>query len=82
MQSMRPFTYGDYTLHSREVELKNGNGVQRIFFFARAEPKSGAPCPLPNGYRVEVSPRTGLPLLKKDPNAQQGGFGWLRKYFN
>ena len=79
---MRPYTYGDYTLHARDVELKNGNGTQRIYFFARQAPKSGLPTPLPNGYRVEVSPRTGLPLLKKDPTAVNGTLGWLRKYFN
>ncbi len=78
---MRPYTYGGYTLHARDVELRNGNGTQRIYFFARAAPKSGEPATLPNGYRVEVSERTGLPLLRKDPTAMHGTFGWLRKYF-
>lgn len=78
---MRPYHFGEYTLHSREVVLRNDNGTQKIYFFAKNEPKSGAPCPLPNGYKVEVSPRTGMPLLRKDPLAQQQG-GWFRRLFN
>lgn len=77
---MRPFTYGDYALYGRDVVLKNNNGTQRIYFFAKAEPKSGEPCNMPNGYKVEVSPRTGMPLLKKDPNAARQG--WLKRIFN
>lgn len=79
---MKPYTHGDYTLHARDVELKNGNGTQRIYFFARNAPKSGMPINLPRGYRVEVSQRTGMPLLKKDASANQGAFGWVRRYFN
>jgi hypothetical protein len=79
---MRPYTYGDYSLYSRDVVLKNGNGTQRIFFFSKHEPKSGAPTSLPRGYKVEVSTRTGMPYIKKDPTAAQGSFGWLKRYFN
>lgn len=78
---MRPYNFGEYSLYARDVVLKNNNGTQRIYFFAKGEPKSGAPSTLPQGYRVEVSPRTGMPLLRKDPNATQGG-GWFRKLFN
>lgn len=78
---MRPYHFGEYTLFSREVVLKNDNGTQRIYFFAKQEPRSGNPSPLPTGYKVEVSPRTGMPLLRKDPTAIQGG-GWFRRLFN
>lgn len=78
---MRPYHFGEYTLYHRDVVLRNDNGTQRIYFFAKGEPKSGAPTQLPNGYRVEVSPRTGMPLLRKDPNAVHGG-GWFKRIFN
>ena len=80
---MRPYHFGEYTLYNRDVVLKNDNGTQRIYFFAKGEPKSGAPAPLPNGYRVEVSSRTGMPYVKKDPTAvPQQGSGWLKRLFN
>ena len=77
---MRPYHFGEYSLYARDVVLKNDNGTQRIYFFAKSTPRSGAPVALPNGYRVEVSPRTGMPLLRKDPNAVHGG--WFRRLFN
>jgi hypothetical protein len=58
------YTHGDYTLHKRLVNLKNG-GTQTIYFFAKSEPKSGEPCELPNGYKVGINSQTGLPYLKK-----------------
>lgn len=76
---MRPYNFGEYSLYSRDVVLKNNNGTQRIYFFAKNTPKSGAPTTLPSGYRVEVSPRTGMPLLRKDPTANNGG--WFRRLF-
>ena len=79
---MRPYHHGEYTLYSRDVVLRNDNGTQRIYFFAKNEPKSGEPSQLPNGYRVEVSPRTGMPLLRKDPNAMNAQGGWFRRLFN
>lgn len=59
-----PYTQDGYTLHSRDVDLKNG-GTQTIYFFAKREPKSGAPCEMPDGYTVGVNSLTGLPYLKK-----------------
>lgn len=59
-----PFTYGDYTLHRRDVELKNGK-KRMIYFFAKHVPRSGEPCPKPDGFHVGVNERTGLPFLKR-----------------
>jgi hypothetical protein len=59
-----PFRYEDYTLYSREVDLKNG-GRRTIWFFAKQEPKSGEMAAKPAGYHVGVNERTGLPFLKK-----------------
>ncbi len=79
---MRPYHYGEYTLYNRDVVLKNDNGTQRIYFFAKNTPKSGSPSPLPTGYRVEVSNRTGMPYIKKDPESVGAQGGWLRRLFN
>lgn len=62
------FRYEDYTLYTRMVELSTGR-EQRIYFFAKTTPKSGTPCPLPEGYRVEQNERTGLPFLRRDVEA-------------
>ncbi len=53
-----------YTLHAREVELKGGH-KQVVYFFSKRTPKSGHPVELPEGYRVAVNKRTGLPYLSK-----------------
>ena len=76
------YRYGDYALYTREVELQSGR-QQTIYFFAKGQPKSGVPCNLPKGYAVKVSERTGMPLLKKDPNAvnAQSKLAWVRKIF-
>jgi hypothetical protein len=53
-----------YYLHGKDVTLQNGRR-QRIYYFAR-EPKRGeAIDTLPPGHRIEESPRTGLPYLKR-----------------
>ncbi|MFA5102664.1 MAG: hypothetical protein WC525_05880 [Candidatus Thermoplasmatota archaeon] len=62
------YIYGLYTLYSKLVHLKNGKN-QLIYFFSKKPPKSGTPTTLPQGYHVQVSDRSGLPYLKKDPEA-------------
>jgi len=42
------------------------NKIQTIYFFSKRTPRSGTPCDLPDGFKVIVSKRTGLPLLKKE----------------
>ncbi len=64
----KEFTYGPYTLYTELVRLKNGKN-QVIYFFCKHLPKSGSPTPMPAGYHVEISTRSGLPYLKKDPDA-------------
>jgi hypothetical protein len=59
------YTYGLYTLYSERVRLKNGKN-QVIYFFSKKKPKSGTPASFPDGFKVEVSTRSGLPFLKKD----------------
>ncbi len=64
-QDKNIFTYKDYTLHKRDVKLKNKNGVVTIHFFAKNKPKSGTPCPIPENYEVGINPRSKMPYLKK-----------------
>ncbi|MGB0653543.1 MAG: hypothetical protein ACPGQL_10125 [Thermoplasmatota archaeon] len=60
-----PFTHSDYTLYSRETDLRGG-GTTTLYFFAKKTPKSGEPCAKPDGYSVGVNDRTGLPFLRRD----------------
>ncbi len=61
---MKEFTYGDYTLYSKLVRLKNTK-LQVIYFFSKRKPKSGTPTSFPVGFEVAMSKRSGLPYLKK-----------------
>jgi hypothetical protein len=55
---------GTYVLHTRAVELKGGR-KQTIYFFCKKgnKPASGKPCDMPNGKKVGINQRTGLPFL-------------------
>ena len=53
-----------WTLFTRAVKLRGGMN-QQIYFFSKGKPKSGKPSDMPNGYKVGVNKRTGLPYLSK-----------------
>ena len=55
---------GTYVLHTRMVELKGGR-KQQIYFFAKKgnKPASGKPTDMPDGKKVGINQRTGLPFL-------------------
>ncbi len=58
------FTYKGYILHKKEIETKTGKS--RVFyFFSKTVKTSGVPCKKPEGYKVHINKRTGLPYLKK-----------------
>lgn len=59
-----PYKYGEYTLYTKEVELRGGR-KQKIYFFSKKEQEDATPAPLPEGYEVKVNDKTGLPFLKK-----------------
>ena len=61
----RFFTYGSYSLYTRQVDLKNSGKLVDIFFFSSHTPKSGTPCAMPDGYEVGVNPNTKMPYLQK-----------------
>ncbi|MBN2199088.1 MAG: hypothetical protein JW747_04490 [Candidatus Aminicenantes bacterium] len=52
-----------YFLHSREVTLRGGR-KQKIFFFAK-DVRPDALESLPEGYTVQETAKTGMPILKK-----------------
>ena len=60
------FTYKGWTLYTRYVNLKGGRN-QRIYFFAKNEPKSGEPCDIPQGWGIKQSKNSGsgMPYLRK-----------------
>jgi hypothetical protein len=68
VENPKEYRYGLYTLYTELVQLRNGKN-QVIYFFSKHKPKSGNPTTLPTGFHVEVSERSGLPYLKKDPDA-------------
>ena len=62
---VRPFKHGDYTLYTRKIQLKNVDREIDIYFFSSYKPKSGKPCPMPEGYKVGINKRSNMPYLKK-----------------
>lgn len=60
---------GAYTLHSRQVRMKNG-GRQTIYFYARGASPSGQPATLPPGY-MTVTSRNGVPFIARDDRRQK-----------
>lgn len=60
----KPYTVGEYTLHTKEAILRGGR-KQQIYFFAKKEKKDATPCAKPEGYGVKVNDKTGLPVLKR-----------------
>ncbi|HID25386.1 MAG TPA: hypothetical protein EYP23_02845 [Thermoplasmata archaeon] len=63
-RKVEPFVYQGYTLYKRMVKLLSGKW-QTIYFFSKRLPKSGEPTPMPQGYRVGVNKRSGMPFLIK-----------------
>lgn len=61
------YRYGEYTLYTKEVELRGGR-KQRIYFFSKKQPEDAKPCALPEGYEVKINKKNGLPFLKKKNN--------------
>ncbi len=64
----KEYTYGDYTLYSKLVRLKNRK-TQLIYYFSKRKPKSGTPASFPYGYEVQTSKRSGLPYLRRNESS-------------
>ena len=54
----------EYFLHSKEVKLRGGDRIQRIFYFA-GDVRPEAIDKVPEGFMVIESQKTGLPVLKR-----------------
>ncbi|MEF8879714.1 MAG: hypothetical protein V5A64_04915 [Candidatus Thermoplasmatota archaeon] len=61
-----PYKIGDYTLYKREIKQKNGKS-RTFYYFSKNDAEKGEPCSKPEGYKVEINPKTGVPYLKKSP---------------
>lgn len=57
------YTYKGWTLYVIEPNFKV-IGKRKMYFFSKKNPKRGTPCDMPDGYKVHVNSRTGLPYLK------------------
>ena len=58
------YKQGEYTLYTKEVIMRGGR-KQRIYFFSKKVPENAVPTYLPEGYKIKINKRTGLPFLKK-----------------
>jgi len=65
IDKVKTFKYGDYTLYTRKIQLKNVGREIDIYFFSSHKPKSGKTCPMPDGYEVDINTRTKMPYLRK-----------------
>lgn len=52
-----------YYLHSKDVTLKGGR-LQKIYYFAKAVGPNALDA-VPDGFVVEETKKTGMPILKK-----------------
>lgn len=57
------YKYQGWTLYKIEPNFKN-IGKRTMYFFSKKKPKRGTLCDMPEGYKVGVNPRTGLPYLE------------------
>lgn len=53
-----------YFLHAKDVTLRGGSRLQRIYYFAR-EARGEAIDAIPQGFEVVENKRTGLPVLRR-----------------
>jgi len=57
-------TYKQYTLYKRETKTPNGKRSTH-HYFTKSKSDKGHPAPLPEGYRIALNKKTGVPYLKK-----------------
>ncbi len=59
------YMYEGWTLYKKDV-VNQCNDIETLYFFSKRTPISGKPSDLSEGFKVVVSERTGLPILKKE----------------
>ncbi len=57
-------TYKEYTLYKKVSSLNKGKKTT-IHFFSKEKPRNGQPTQLPEGCRITINKKTGVPYLKK-----------------
>lgn len=57
-------TYKGYTLNRRETRRSDGEKTT-TYYFTKKKSNRGHPCRLPDGYRIVLNKKTGIPYLKK-----------------
>jgi hypothetical protein len=57
-------TYKEYTLYRQELHKPNGP-KKTIYSFLKGKSTKADPAPLPDGYRIAINKKTGVPYLKK-----------------
>jgi hypothetical protein len=56
--------YKGYTLYKRETKTPDGK-KSTLHYFTKSKSDKGRPSSLPEGYRIAVNKKTGVPYLKK-----------------
>ncbi len=62
--SLKICTYKEYTLYKRDIRKPDGKR-STIHFFTKSKSGKGHPCALPDGYRIAINKKTGVPFVKK-----------------
>jgi len=57
-------TYKQYTLYKRKTKTPDGKRSTH-HYFTKSKSDKGHPAPLPEGYRIALNKKTGVPYLKK-----------------
>ena len=57
------YEYQNWKLYEIDVNFKH-IGKRKMYFFSIKTPKRGTACDLPEGYKMHINERTGLPYLK------------------
>lgn len=63
-----PYRSAEFTLYARLVPVKGGETLVK-YFFADEPPLNAIAVPLPEGYEVEVDPKTGKRSLRRTPQS-------------
>ncbi len=62
--SLKICTYKEYTLYKRDIRKPDGQR-STIHFFTKSKSSKGHPSTLPEGYRIAINKKTGVPFVKK-----------------
>ena len=63
-KNIKAYKHGDYDLYSKEIKVDHDK-KRTIRFFSKTEPEDGEPVDLPDGYKVKVNKKTGVPYIRK-----------------